>query len=272
MSKAPNCVGGRSFLRRPQLHKTSRQPFSTVWLHCQKAQLFGLSLNRFDRRPKRYGSFVEGGGAGGHLTRSIFCVAKPASSRALLCHLYFDAFAFSPSSTRRRMATASGGLSCCFSAQSRMWRWNASLILTPTIGSLPVAGRPRLLRVLQPDGFAAALGLGYGLRAISAAPANQPTASVFKGSKGKESSSMRSQVEHSKVRRSKPRSPGEIRAIPILCLQVRHIGRMRGGLRIVCPGADPQRKTAPARVRRAEAAMGKVVSVIEQRTNAVGST
>ncbi len=36
---------------------------------------------------------------------------------------------------------------------------------------------------------------------------------------------MRWQVPHSKVRSSKPRSPGEIRANPILCLQVRHIGR-----------------------------------------------
>jgi hypothetical protein len=37
--------------------------------------------------------------------------------------------------------------------------------------------------------------------------------------------SIRWQVPHSKVRSSKPRSPGEIRANPILCLQVRHIGR-----------------------------------------------
>ena len=36
---------------------------------------------------------------------------------------------------------------------------------------------------------------------------------------------MRWQVRHSKVRSSKPRSPGEMRANPILCLQVRHIGR-----------------------------------------------
>lgn len=36
---------------------------------------------------------------------------------------------------------------------------------------------------------------------------------------------MRWQVRHSKVRSSKPRLPGEIRANPILCLQVRHIGR-----------------------------------------------
>ena len=36
---------------------------------------------------------------------------------------------------------------------------------------------------------------------------------------------MRRQVRHSKVRSSKPRSPGEIRASPILCLQVGQDGR-----------------------------------------------
>jgi hypothetical protein len=36
---------------------------------------------------------------------------------------------------------------------------------------------------------------------------------------------MRRQVLHSKVRSSKPRLPAEIRANPILCLQVGHIGR-----------------------------------------------
>ena len=36
---------------------------------------------------------------------------------------------------------------------------------------------------------------------------------------------MRWQVRHSKVRSSKPRSPVEMRANPILCLQMRHIGR-----------------------------------------------
>jgi hypothetical protein len=40
-----------------------------------------------------------------------------------------------------------------------------------------------------------------------------------------ETSSVRWQVPHSKVRRSNPRSPGEIRPKPILCLQVGHIGR-----------------------------------------------
>jgi hypothetical protein len=56
-------------------------------------------------------------------------------------------------------------------------------------------------------------------------PASQPTASVLKGSIGNETSSVRWQVLHSKVRRSNPRWPGEIRAKPILCLQVGHIGR-----------------------------------------------
>ena len=60
-------------------------------------------------------------------------------------------------------------------------------------------------------------------------PASQPTASVFKGSMGKETSSVRWHVLHSKVRRSNPRSPGEIRARPILCLQVGHIGRSTVG-------------------------------------------
>jgi hypothetical protein len=39
-------------------------------------------------------------------------------------------------------------------------------------------------------------------------------------------------VPHSKVRSSNPRSPGEIRASAILCLQVGHIGRSTIGLRI----------------------------------------
>ena len=42
-----------------------------------------------------------------------------------------------------------------------------------------------------------------------------------------ETFSTRWQVEHSNVRSSKPRFPGEIPANPILCLQVGHIGRSR---------------------------------------------
>jgi hypothetical protein len=53
----------------------------------------------------------------------------------------------------------------------------------------------------------------------------QPTASVFKGSTGKEIFWIQWQVLHSKVRSSRPRLPGDIRVNPILCLQVGHDGR-----------------------------------------------
>jgi hypothetical protein len=44
----------------------------------------GPSLDCFGRGPKRYGSVVEGGRAGGHLNQlSIFCVGKPASRASL---------------------------------------------------------------------------------------------------------------------------------------------------------------------------------------------
>lgn len=56
-------------------------------------------------------------------------------------------------------------------------------------------------------------------------PASQPTASVFIGSTAKDTTSIRSQVEHSKVRCSSPLWPGEIRANAIRCLQTGHIGR-----------------------------------------------
>jgi hypothetical protein len=55
--------------------------------------------------------------------------------------------------------------------------------------------------------------------------ASHPTASGFMGSTAKLSFSVRWQVEHSNVRCSKPRFPGEMRASPILCLQVGHMGR-----------------------------------------------
>ncbi|MEY9399500.1 RNA polymerase sigma factor (sigma-70 family) [Bradyrhizobium japonicum] len=57
-------------------------------------------------------------------------------------------------------------------------------------------------------------------------PANQPTASVFIGSTAKDTISVRSQVEHSNVRSSKPRLPGETRAKAIRCLHTGHIGRV----------------------------------------------
>ncbi len=56
-------------------------------------------------------------------------------------------------------------------------------------------------------------------------PASQPTASVCIGSTAKRTTSVRSQVEHSKVRSSNPRGPGEMRANAIRCLHTGHIGR-----------------------------------------------
>jgi len=51
---------------------------------------------------------------------------------------------------------------------------------------------------------------------------------------------MRWQVRQSKVRSSKPRSPGEIRASPILCLQMIHIGRSTmDDIRIAQPPLKP---------------------------------
>ena len=55
--------------------------------------------------------------------------------------------------------------------------------------------------------------------------ASQPAVSVFMGSTTTEIFSVRSQVEHSKVRSSNPRSPGETRPKAILCLHTGHIGR-----------------------------------------------
>ncbi|MBU6463227.1 MAG: hypothetical protein KGR71_11535 [Proteobacteria bacterium] len=57
--------------------------------------------------------------------------------------IHFAPFAFSPISTSRRIAVAKGGSSCCLPAHVRISSWNCSDIRTPTIGSFPVAGRPR---------------------------------------------------------------------------------------------------------------------------------
>ncbi|GIQ74909.1 hypothetical protein BraRD5C2_33500 [Bradyrhizobium sp. RD5-C2] len=55
--------------------------------------------------------------------------------------------------------------------------------------------------------------------------ASQPAASLYIGSKDIESISVRTQVEHSNVRSSSSRSPGEMRAKAIRCLRAGHIGR-----------------------------------------------
>lgn len=56
-------------------------------------------------------------------------------------------------------------------------------------------------------------------------PASQPIASVFIGSTANDAISVRSQVEHSKVRFSNPALLGEMRASAIRCLHTGHIGR-----------------------------------------------
>src|SRR5258708_16870535 len=63
----------------------------------------------------------------------------------------------------------------------------------------------------------------------------QPTASVFKGSTGKETFRIQWQVLHSKVRSSTPRLPGEIPVNPIPCLQVGHDRRSAIELLITTP-------------------------------------
>jgi hypothetical protein len=75
----------------------------------------------------------------------------------------------------------------------------------------------------------------------------QPTASVFIGSTGIETFSKRRQVAHSKVRCSKPNLPGEIRANPILCLQVGQDGRsaIEDTIRITLPQSGWHQSRAP---------------------------
>ena len=68
--------------------------------------------------------------------------------------------------------------------------------------------------------------------------ASQPTASLFMGSTGIETFSVRSQVEHSKVRSSNPRSPKETRANIILCLHTGHIGRSFSELMGLSPAIE----------------------------------
>ena len=59
------------------------------------------------------------------------------------------------------------------------------------------------------------------------------------GSTGKETFRIQWQVLHSKVRSSAPRLPGEIRANPILCLQVGHDGRSAMEVLITTQHSEP---------------------------------
>src|SRR5258705_9047322 len=83
---------------------------------------------------------------------------------------------------------------------------------------------------------------------------------MFMGSIRKEIFSVRRQVLHSKVRCSKPRSPREIGANPILCLQVGHIGRsaMERELRIPPPSAPTEKRAAREDVPAAHRAQNRL--------------
>src|SRR4051812_13846542 len=63
---------------------------------------------------------------------------------------------------------------------------------------------------------------------------------------GNETFSRRWQVAHSNVRTSTPRSPAEIRANPILCLQTGHIGRSAMELELRISHHPSQTIRAPA--------------------------
>ncbi|WP_245270110.1 hypothetical protein [Nitrobacter hamburgensis] len=81
-------------------------------------------------------------------------------------------------------------------------------------------------------------GRASSQRGRRSSPASQPTASLFMGSTGIETFSVRSQVEHSKVRSSNPRSPKEMRANIILCLHTGHIGRSFSELMGLSPAIE----------------------------------
>ena len=69
-------------------------------------------------------------------------------------------FFFNPSSTSRRTAAASDGWSFCLAAQFLIRSCISSCIRTPTIGELPVAGRPRAFLGLSLIDFAISRSIG----------------------------------------------------------------------------------------------------------------
>ncbi len=80
-------------------------------------------------------------------------------------------------------------------------------------------------------------------------PASQPTAAVIMGSTEIEICSVRSQVEHSNVRTTKPRSPGDIRASAIRCRHTGHIGLSFIGLIMTpCPRHRTQSALAVCKI------------------------
>lgn len=100
-------------------------------------------------------------------------------------------------------------------------------------------------------------------------------ASVFMGSTGTEIVSVRSQVEHSNVRSSKPRWPGEIRAKSILCLHAGHIGLSFGELPINLPKRHHKPRPIRPSARLAPMRLGSIprlrLSVAEDPSPDVGT-
>ena len=121
-------------------------------------------------------------------------------------------------------ATHSGQTSPPFSKAASMLVWFAIY---------PRSEGGRMLTAhWQEDDITTEVTAHLGPRGGLSSPASQPTASVFMGSTDIETCSVRSQVEHSNVRTSKPRSPGAIRASAIRCLHAGHIGRSFISLRM----------------------------------------
>src|SRR3990170_1794197 len=103
--------------------------------------------------------------------------------------------------------------------------------------------------------------------------ASQPNASVFMGSTAKDIFSVRWQVLHSKVRSSKPRGPGEIRASPILCLQVGQDGRssIEEELRITPRSRKNDRGTSKTQSVRYQTLCKDFVDAVASRLHPGGS-
>src|ERR1700674_3293433 len=82
---------------------------------------------------------------------SIALVASSAARAAAIAGGRTDDFTVSPSSTRRRVASESVGISGWFSAHFTMEARSTGAARNPIMGSRPVAGRPRFFGLqLQP--------------------------------------------------------------------------------------------------------------------------
>ena len=75
----------------------------------------------------------------------LLCVILPSPLANFTSGNHLPPFAFSPSSTSRRMASERAGVSACLAAQLATAARNSSDSLIAVTGSRPVAGRPPLL-------------------------------------------------------------------------------------------------------------------------------